>query len=132
MHHNFVRRELHAGELLLVHRKGALGLERGERGVIPGSMATATSLVEGKGEPLSFRSCSHGAGRTLSRKEARRKIAPSMLRRAMKRVAYDTSREGALVEEAPQAYRDLGEVLEDEEELVTPLVRLEPLLVLKG
>lgn len=130
--HNFVREEEHFGRRLLVHRKGAVAAEAGKRLLIPGSMGTASYLVEGLGEPRSFRSCSHGAGRVLTRKEARRNVTPHQLAQAMRRVVYDERRERDLVEEAPCAYRDICEVLEDEADLVRPVLRLVPIAVLKG
>jgi tRNA-splicing ligase RtcB len=130
--HNYVAEEEHLGRRLLVHRKGAIAAPRGARVLIPGSMGTASYLAEGLGEPMSFASASHGAGRILTRSEARRKIAPEKLARSMRRVVHDERRARSLVEEAPAAYRDVREVLEDEADLVTPLTRLEPLVVLKG
>ncbi len=132
VHHNHVAEESHFGRTLLVHRKGEVGLGAGERGLIPGSMGTASYLVEGRGEARAFRSCSHGAGRVLTRREAREHIRPAALEHAMRRVVFDTGRAASLVEEAPAAYRDITEVLEDEEALVTPLLRLTPVAVLKG
>lgn len=132
VHHNFLRWETHLGRSMLVHRKGAISAETGERALIPGSMGTASYVVEGRGEPASFRSASHGAGRVLTRKEARSQVKPERLQHTMRRVVFDGRRTAALVEEAPQAYRDIREVLEDEEDLVRPVVRLEPIAVLKG
>jgi tRNA-splicing ligase RtcB len=132
VHHNHVAAEEHAGRTLLVHRKGAVGLEAGAPGLIPGSMGTASYLVAGRGEPRAFRSCSHGAGRVLTRSEARARIRPEALAHALRRVVYEPGRLPALVEEAPAAYRDIAEVLEDEADLVTPTLRLTPLAVLKG
>ncbi|WP_375742522.1 RtcB family protein [Corallococcus interemptor] len=132
VHHNHVASERHFGRALWVHRKGAVGLDAGARGLIPGSMGTASYVVEGRGEPRAFRSCSHGAGRVLTRTEARARIRPDALAHALRRVVFDPGRAHALVEEAPAAYRDLTEVLEDEADLVTPRVRLTPLAVLKG
>jgi tRNA-splicing ligase RtcB len=132
VHHNHVSAEVHGGRVLLIHRKGAVGLEAGQRGLIPGSMGTASYVVEGRGEPRAFRSCSHGAGRVLTRTEARARIRPAALEHALRRVVYDRGRAASLVEEAPAAYRDITEVLEDEADLVTPFLRLTPLAVLKG
>ncbi len=132
VHHNFVARERHDGQTLLVHRKGAIRAAPGSKAIIPGSMATASYVVEGKGEALSFGSASHGAGRVLTRTEARARVRPKQLSHAMRRVVFDDSKRQSLVEESPSAYRDVKEVLEDEVDLVTPLLRLEPLLVLKG
>lgn len=132
VHHNHVAEETHGGRVLLVHRKGAVGLEAGQRGLIPGSMGTASYVVEGRGEPRAFRSCSHGAGRVLTRSEARARIRPAVLEHTLRRVVFDRGRVEDLVEEAPEAYRDIAEVLEDEAELVTPVLRLTPIAVLKG
>ncbi|MCP3099128.1 RtcB family protein [Myxococcus sp. K15C18031901] len=132
VHHNHVSREVHFGRPLWVHRKGAVGLERGERGLVPGSMGTASYVVEGLGEARAFRSCSHGAGRVLTRREARERIRPDALAHALRRVVFDAGRAASLVEEAPAAYRDIAEVLEDEADLVAPRLRLTPLAVLKG
>ncbi|RKI52252.1 RtcB family protein, partial [Corallococcus sp. AB049A] len=132
VHHNHVASETHFGRVLWVHRKGAVGLDVGARGLIPGSMGTASYVVEGLAQARAFRSCSHGAGRVLTRKEARARIRPDALVHALRRVVFDPGRTHALVEEAPAAYRDLTEVLEDEADLVTPRVRLTPLAVLKG
>lgn len=130
--HNFVAEEEHLGRRLWVHRKGAIAAPAGARVLIPGSMGTASYLAEGLGEPTSFGSASHGAGRVLTRREARQRIDPARLARSMRRVVHDERRARLLVEEAPAAYRDVREVLEDEADLVRPLVRLEPMVVLKG
>jgi len=132
LHHNFVAEETHFGRPLLVHRKGAIAAPLGVCALIPGSMGTASYLVEGLGAPESFGSGSHGAGRVLTRREAQARISPRRLTLAMRRVVFDPRRTRTLVEEAPSAYRDLSEVLEDQAELVRPLRRLEPLVVLKG
>lgn len=132
VHHNHVAAEPHFGRTLFIHRKGAVGLASGQQGLIPGSMGTASYLVAGRGEPRAFHSCSHGAGRVMTRREARERIRPAALEHAMRRVVFDAGRAASLVEEAPAVYRDITEVLEDEEDLVTPLVRLTPIAVLKG
>lgn len=132
VHHNFVREEVHFGRPLLVHRKGAIAAPPGARAIIPGSMGTASYLVEGLGAAEAFQSASHGAGRRLTRREAREQIGSRQLEHSMRRVVFDRSRARALVEEAPEAYRDIREVLEDEAELVRPILRLEPIAVLKG
>ena len=132
IHHNFVARETWFGRELLVHRKGAVAVPMGTLALVPGSMGTASYLVEGLGTQESFGSCSHGAGRLMSRKEARSQVRPSALAEAMRRVVYPEHLLRHLVEEAPAAYRDIGEVLEDQEDLVRRRARLEPLAVLKG
>jgi tRNA-splicing ligase RtcB (3'-phosphate/5'-hydroxy nucleic acid ligase) len=132
VHHNFVQRELWDGEELLVHRKGAIAVPRGARAVVPGSMATASYLVEGLGCALAFDSCSHGAGRVLTRTQARARIRPHALARDMHRVVWPEQLARKLVEEAPSAYRDITEVLGAQRDLVVRERRLEPLAVLKG
>ncbi len=132
LHHNFAQPEVHFGRQLWVHRKGAIAAPYGQRALIPGSMGTASYVVEGLAHPLSFGSASHGAGRVLTRTEARARVTPERLRHELRRVVYDATRERTLVEEAPAAYRPIGEVLEDEAELVRPVLRLEPIAVLKG
>jgi tRNA-splicing ligase RtcB len=132
IHHNFVARERWFGRDLLVHRKGAVALPPRATGLIPGSLGTASYIVEGLGNEAAFGSCSHGAGRVMSRKEARANIKPHALARAMRRVAYPEALVKSLVEEAPDAYRDIGEVLDDQVDLVRRVRRLEPICVLKG
>jgi tRNA-splicing ligase RtcB (3'-phosphate/5'-hydroxy nucleic acid ligase) len=132
VHHNFVAREEHFGQSLFIHRKGAIAASVGELALIPGSMASASYIVEGRGEIYSFRSASHGAGRVMTRREAREQIPPERFVHSMRRVVFDQRKRASLVEEAPAAYRDIGAVLEDEADLVRPLIRLEPLAVLKG
>lgn len=132
IHHNFVDREHWFGREVYVHRKGAVAVPAGTRALIPGSMGTASYIVEGLGGEESFGSCSHGAGRVMSRKQARSTVRPDALRRAMRRVVYPEHLSRHLVEEAPSAYRDITEVLEDQEDLVRRRLRLEPIAVLKG
>ncbi|BDG03538.1 RtcB family protein [Anaeromyxobacter oryzae] len=132
VHHNFVREEEHLGCKAWIHRKGAIAAPAGARVLIPGSMGTASYLALGLGEATSFASASHGAGRVMTRREARERIRVDRLARSMRRVVHDERRAPALVEEAPEAYREITEVLEDEVDLVRPIQRLEPLVVLKG
>lgn len=132
VHHNFVQREVWDGEDLLVHRKGAVAVPRGARALVPGSMATASYVVEGLGCALAFDSCSHGAGRVLTRTEARATIRPHALARDMRRIVWPEHLARRLVEEAPSAYRDITEVLDAQRDLVSRVRRLEPVAVLKG
>lgn len=132
VHHNFVAREEWLGRPLLVHRKGAIAARCGERALIPGSMGTASYVVEGLGSTDSFGSCSHGAGRVMTRTEARRTIRPRAFAESMRRVVYPEALARRLVEEAPSVYRDIREVLDDQDDLLVRRLRLEPLAVLKG
>jgi tRNA-splicing ligase RtcB len=132
IHHNFVARETWSGQQLFIHRKGAVAAPTGRLALVPGSMGTASYIVEGLGEASSFGSCSHGAGRVMTRKEARAKVRPRALAEAMRRTVYPEHLLRQLVEEAPAAYRDIGKVLDDQADLVRRRIRLEPIAVLKG
>ncbi len=132
IHHNFIARERWDERDLLVHRKGAVSVPDGTRAIVPGSMGTASYLVSGLGSPLAFGSCSHGAGRVLTRREARSRVPPSALSQAMRRIAWPSHLASRLVEEAPAVYRDIVDVLEQQSDLVVRERRLEPIAVLKG
>ncbi|HZU85448.1 MAG TPA: RtcB family protein [Polyangiaceae bacterium] len=132
VHHNFVAQEDWCGRELFIHRKGAVAVPPGALALVPGSMGTASYVVEGLGAADSFGSCSHGAGRVMSRKEARARVHPRALASSMRRVVYPEHLARQLVEEAPAAYRDIGEVLDEQKDLVHRRVRLEPVAVLKG
>jgi tRNA-splicing ligase RtcB len=132
VHHNFAREEEHLGRKLWVHRKGAIASPAGAAVLIPGSMGTASYVALGLGEESSFASASHGAGRVMTRREARDRIRLDRFARSMRRVVHDERRASLLTEEAPEAYRSITEVLEDEVDLVRPVRRMEPLVVLKG
>ena len=99
--HNMVRKQDVDGHSLWVHRKGAISAHLREAGIIPGSMGAPTFLVEGRGHAPAFNSSSHGAGRQLSRTEARRKISVRQLRQQTRDVIIDDAMEAKLVEEAP-------------------------------
>ena len=130
--HNHVRRERIDGRALWVHRKGALAARAGEPAVIPGSMGSPTFHVVGRGEAAALMSSSHGAGRCMSRGEARLRISPRALRRRMGAVVYDRAAAAALVGEAPQAYKDIVRVMRAQKDLTRVVRRLTPVLVYKG
>lgn len=130
--HNFVRLEQHFGQDLWVHRKGAMSAGEGESGIIPGSMGTCSYHVTGRGNADSLRSSSHGAGRAMSRGEARRRIALRELRREMDGVWFDERLGDLLREEAPRAYRDIGAVMRAQPQLTRIIRRLRPVLSYKG
>jgi tRNA-splicing ligase RtcB len=132
IHHNFVAEESWRGRNVHVHRKGAVAVPKGTAALIPGSMGTASYVVEGLGSEDAFGSCSHGAGRIMSRKEARTTIRPAAFEQSMRRVVYPAGSAKQLIEEAPGAYRDITEVLDDQRDLVRRITRLEPVAVLKG
>ncbi len=130
--HNHVRRELHFGEELWVHRKGAIAAGEGEPGIIPGSMGTASFHVSGRGHAEALRSSSHGAGRRLSRTEAHRAVAGGDFRRQMRGVWFDQRLSERLRDEAPAAYKDIHAVMRAQRELTRIVRRLRPVLVYKG
>ncbi len=131
--HNYARWENHFGQNVIVHRKGATSARQGETGIIPGSQGTKSYIVEGMGNPESFQSCSHGAGRVLGRKEAQRQLS-------LKKEIEILDRQGIIhsifdvhdLDEAPSAYKDIDLVMENQKDLVRILVELKPLAVLKG
>ena len=131
-HHNHVLREEHLGELLWVHRKGAQASHRDQPGIIPGSMGTASFLVSGRGCEQALCSSSHGAGRKLSRTEARQAISTRQLHRQMDSVRFDHRNASALREEAPEAYKDIYKVMRAQKELTRITTELRPILCYKG
>jgi tRNA-splicing ligase RtcB len=145
IHHNYAALESHFGRTFYVHRKGATRARLDEVGIIPGSMGTPSYIVRGLGNPDSFTSCSHGAGRAMSRTEAARQLTEDVCNQAMKGIAFDRwgackkskwgkKRPGGSVDlsEAPQAYKDIESVIDAERDLVEPVVKLRPLAVVKG
>jgi tRNA-splicing ligase RtcB len=130
--HNFLRRETHAGEDLWVHRKGANSARDAEPGIIPGSMGTHSYHVTGRGDPDSLCSSSHGAGRVMSREQARRRIGTARLEREMGGVWFDRRIAPRLCDEAPAAYQDLRTVMRAQGDLVRIVRRLRPVLSYKG
>ena len=130
--HNHVRRETHFGEPLWVHRKGAMSAAEGERCLIPGSMGTHSFHVEGRGCEEALSSSAHGAGRRLSRTEARRSLSAKEVTRELRGVWFDHRLAPRLREEAPSAYKDIDDVLRAQHELVRIVHKLRPLLCFKG
>lgn len=130
IHHNYAAEEEHFGRRVWVHRKGATLATRGLTGIIPGSMGSKSYIVEGKGNRDSFESCSHGAGRRMSRKEAFRKISREQMKEALGDVVVRHSSD--VRDEAPQAYKDIDEVMAAQADLVEIRTVLSPLAVIKG
>lgn len=133
VHHNYAAWENHFGENVIVHRKGATAARAGEFGIIPGSQGTASYIVEGLGNPESFMSCSHGAGRRMGRKEAERKLdlAEEIRRMDEKGILHGIRGKGDL-DEAAGAYKDIDTVMAEQADLVKIVTRLEPMGVIKG
>ena len=130
--HNFVRREEHDGHDLWVHRKGAISAAEGELGIIPGSMASASFHVSGRGQPDALKSSSHGAGRLLSRTDARRKVTIAAFQEQMQGVWFDHRLTNRLRDEAPAAYKNIGAVMRAQRDLTRIVRQLEPVLSYKG
>ena len=130
-HHNFTEREPHGGRELWITRKGAIRARAGDRGVIPGSMGTRSYIVRGLGNPASYESCSHGAGRAMSRNAARRTLDEDSFRALMNGITWnETAR--ALIDEDPRAYKDIDEVMEHQRDLVETEHVLNQVLNYKG
>lgn len=130
--HNILSREAHFGEAMLVHRKGVAPAQLGVPGLIPGSMGSASYHVVGRGNPDSLHSSSHGAGRRLSRGEARGSISRRALEHQLGDVTFDPRLAASLVEEAPAAYKPIDEVMRAQRDLVKIVRRLTPIVVFKG
>lgn len=129
-HHNYVSREHHFGADVLVTRKGAVSARAGELGIIPGSMGTRSYIVRGKGNPDSFASCSHGAGRAMSRTEARRRFTLADHARAVEGI--ECRRDAAVIDETPAAYKDIDAVMAAQADLVQVEHTLRQVLCVKG
>jgi tRNA-splicing ligase RtcB len=131
-HHNFTQREVHNGVELWITRKGAIKADTGDLGVIPGSMGTRTYIVRGKGNPESWTSCAHGAGRRHSRTKAKKLFTTKDLARQMMGKVWLADRAGQLVDEIPAAYKDVEQVMADQADLVEVLHALHQVLNYKG
>jgi tRNA-splicing ligase RtcB len=131
IHHNYAAVERHFGHEVLVHRKGATAAFKGLAGIIPGSMGAHSYIVEGLGSEESFQSSSHGAGRRMGRNEATRKLDLEREQQKMKGIIHGLRSKHDL-DEAPGAYKDIEEVMAQQQDLVKVTVRLRPLAVIKG
>ena len=133
-HHNYASYEMHYNKMVWVHRKGAIRARDGELGIIPGAMGSYSYIVKGKGNPESFESSSHGAGRLMSRKEAKEKFTVAA-------TVADLKTQGAVIgkvkkadigEEARLAYKDIDQVIDNERDLIDPIKKLKTIAVIKG
>jgi len=131
--HNYAARERHFGREVMVHRKGATRAGKDEIGIIPGSQGTTSFIVRGKGAQDSFQSCSHGAGRVMGRKEARRRLDLAWEKKQVNRAGIIHSiRSKRDLDEAPGAYKDITAVIAAQKDLVEVVAVLHPLAVVKG
>ena len=129
-HHNYVAREKHYGENVLVTRKGAVRARQGDMGIIPGSMGARSYIVRGKGNPESFNSCSHGAGRAMSRHEAKRRFTVEDHIRMTEGVECRKDRD--VIDETPAAYKSIDAVMAAQSDLVEIVHTLKQVVCVKG
>jgi len=129
-HHNYVAQETHFGEDVYVTRKGAISAQADELGIIPGSMGAKSYIVRGKGNPESFCSCSHGAGRRMSRSKAKRLFSVDDL--AVQTAGIECRKDSGVLDELPAAYKDIDQVMANQADLIEVVHTLRQVLCIKG
>ncbi|ACY12876.1 RtcB family protein [Haliangium ochraceum] len=129
-HHNYVAREHHYGKNVYLTRKGAVRAREGDLGIIPGSMGARSYIVRGKGEAQSFHSCSHGAGRVMSRSEAKRRFTAEDHARATSGI--ECRKDSEVIDETPMAYKDIDAVMAAQSDLVDVVHTLRQVVCVKG
>ena len=129
-HHNYVQKEHHFGEDVYVTRKGAVSAQSGELGIIPGSMGARSYIVRGRGNPESFASCSHGAGRTMSRGEAKRRF--SLEDHLAATDGVECRKDSGVIDETPGAYKNIDAVMAAQDDLVEVVHTLKQVVCVKG
>jgi tRNA-splicing ligase RtcB (3'-phosphate/5'-hydroxy nucleic acid ligase) len=129
-HHNFTQPEKHFGNDVWITRKGAIQMKKDQKGIIPGSMGTRSYIVSGLENPYSYNSAPHGAGRRLSRTEAKRQYTLKDLEAAMGNISFRLSK--SLIDEIPMAYKNIDEVMENSRELVQVERVLQQIVNIKG
>ena len=129
-HHNYVQKEHHYGADVYVTRKGAVRAGKGDMGIIPGSMGARSYIVRGLGNPESFESCSHGAGRSMSRSEARRCFSVAEHERATE--AVECRKDVGVIDETPGAYKSIDDVMQAQRDLVEVVHTLKQVVCVKG
>jgi len=129
-HHNYVAEEVHYGDELLVTRKGAIRAGRGDMGIIPGSMGTKSYIVRGLGNPRSFESASHGAGRRMSRGQARKRFTVRDLKDQT--AGVECRKDPGVIDEAPKAYKNIDAVMKQQQDLVEIVAELKQIVCVKG
>jgi len=131
--HNYAAQETHFDKKVWVHRKGATRAEKGQIGIIPGSQGTNSFIVKGRGSPESFLSCSHGAGRKMGRNQARKTLDLEEEKKKLEEKGILHAIRGPKdLDEAAGAYKDINQVMKNQEDLVAALIELSPLAVIKG
>lgn len=129
-HHNYVAIEHHFDERVFVTRKGAIRAGEGELGIIPGSMGAKSYIVRGKGNPQSFSSCSHGAGRRMSRNEAKRRFSTDDV--AVQTEGVECRKDKGIIDEIPASYKDIDVVMANQSDLVEIVHTLKQIICIKG
>ena len=129
-HHNYAEREHHFGHHVIVTRKGAVRAQQGDLAIIPGSMGTRSYIVRGRGNPESYNSCSHGAGRRMSRGQAKRTFQVEDLKHQTSGV--ECRKDAGVLDEIPGAYKDIDEVMANQSDLVEIVAELKQVLCVKG
>lgn len=129
-HHNYCQREHHFGKNVWVTRKGAVSAREGEFGIIPGSMGAKSFIVRGKGNPEAFQSCSHGAGRKMSRTKARELFKTSDLEAQTKGI--ECRKDEGILDEIPASYKDIDTVMQNQQDLVDIVYELRQIICIKG
>jgi tRNA-splicing ligase RtcB len=129
-HHNYVAEEVHFGDEVLVTRKGAIRAGRGELGIIPGSMGTKSYIVRGLGNPSSFESASHGAGRRMSRTQARKQFTLRDLKDQT--TGVECRKDSGVIDETPKAYKNIDRVMTQQQDLVEIVAELKQVVCVKG
>ena len=129
-HHNYVSWENHFGENVMVTRKGAVRARLGDMGIIPGSMGTRSYIVRGLGNEESFHSCSHGAGRRMSRSEAKRRFTVEDLEKQT--AGVECRKDAGVLDEIPGSYKDIDEVMANQSDLVEVVAQIKQIMCVKG
>lgn len=129
-HHNYAAEEIHYGENVIVTRKGAINAEQGRYGIIPGSMGAKSFIIKGRGNRESFNSCSHGAGRKMSRTKAKKKFSRTDLERQTSGV--ECRKDKGVIDEIPGAYKDIEKVMRSQEDLVEIVAEIKQVVCVKG
>ncbi len=129
-HHNYISQEIHFGEEVFVARKGAIKAGLGDMGIIPGSMGAKSYIVEGKGSKASFCSCAHGAGRKMSRTQAKRSFNTQDLKEQT--LGVECRKDKNMLDEAPGAYKDIDQVMQNQSDLVDVKHTLKQIVCVKG
>jgi len=129
-HHNYVNREVHYGQEVLVTRKGAVSAQRGQMGIIPGSMGARSFIVRGLGNEEAFCSCSHGAGRVMSRTAAKKQV--SLAEHVEATEGVECRKDAGVIDETPRAYKDIDAVMAAQADLVEIVYTLKQVVCVKG